>query len=518
VAEPAREEVTAGTAPLLELRGLTKDFPGVRALDGVSLELGRGEILALCGENGAGKSTLIKVLSGVYPAGAYGGEVVLEGRPVRFANLREAEDHGIAVIAQELALVPRLSVAENLFLGREHARHGLVDWRRTRDEALVALARVGLAVDPDTEVHELGVGQQQMVEIAKALAKRSRILVLDEPTAALTDSDAHRLLAFLREQRAHGVSCIYISHRLEEVFEIADRVSVLRDGRSVLTAPTEKLDRDRVIGAMVGREVKDLFPPVPRKSGARLLSVQGWSVADPSNPDRFVVKDVSFDLHEGEVLGIAGLMGAGRTALVSSLFGAGRSPVTGRLNVAGRAGEAPFRDPGEAMAAGLALVSEDRKRFGLVLEATIRENLTLPTLGRFVKHGLLDHAGRDRESRLQFESLRIKAPGLMTRAGALSGGNQQKVVLGKWLMGRPRILFLDEPTRGIDVGAKAEIYELIAALAGQGLGLVLVSSELPELLGLAQRVVVLNQGRMTAALDRTAATPEAVMAAATAKV
>jgi D-xylose transport system ATP-binding protein len=517
VAESAPEEVTSG-APILELRNLTKDFPGVRALDGVSLELRRGEILALCGENGAGKSTLIKVLSGVYPAGTYGGEIVLEGKPVRFANLREAEDHGIAVIAQELALVPHLSVAENLFLGRELVRHGFVDWQRTREEARVALARVGLAVDPDTEVCELGVGQQQLLEIAKALAKSSRILVLDEPTAALTEADAHRLLAFLGELREHGVSCIYISHRLEEVFLVADRVSVLRDGRSMLTAPTQELDRDRVIGAMVGREVKDLYPQVPERSGARLLSVQGWSVADPSNPDRFVVKDVSFDLHEGEVLGIAGLMGAGRTALVSSLFGAGRSPVRGRLSVAGRASEAPFRDPREAMAAGLALVSEDRKRYGLVLEASIRENMTLPTLGHFAKRGLLDHATRERESRQQFDALGVKAPGLLTRVGALSGGNQQKVVLGKWLMGRPRVLFLDEPTRGIDVGAKAEIYELIAELAGQGLGLVLVSSELPELLGMAQRVVVLNQGRMTAALDRSAATPEAVMAAATAKV
>jgi len=518
VAEPSAAEVTSGAARLLEVRDLTKDFPGVRALDGVSLHLDRGEILGLCGENGAGKSTLIKVLSGVYPAGTYGGEVVLKGKPVHFANLREAEDQGISVIAQELALVPRLSVAENLFLGRERVRHGLVDWKSTRDEARIALARVGLEVDPDTEVHELGVGQQQMVEIAKALAKSSEILVLDEPTAALTEADAHRLLAFLGELRAHGVSCIYISHRLEEVFEIADRVSVLRDGRSVLTAPTGELDRERVIGAMVGREVKDLYPQVPESRGARLLSVQGWSVGDPSNPDRFVVKDVSFDLHEGEVLGIAGLMGAGRTALVSSLFGCGRSPVTGRLIVSGRTRETPFRGPGEAMAAGLALVSEDRKRYGLVLDASIRDNMTLPTLFAFVRHGLLDHRARDRAARQQFDALRVKAPGLLTRVGALSGGNQQKVVLGKWLMGRPRILFLDEPTRGIDVGAKAEIYELIAELARQGLGLVLVSSELPELLGLAHRVVVLNQGKETAILDRADATPEAVMAAATVRV
>jgi D-xylose transport system ATP-binding protein len=353
-----------------------------------------------------------------------------------------------------------------------------------------------------------------MVEIAKALAKSSEILILDEPTAALTEADAHRLLSFLGELRAHGVSCIYISHRLEEVFEITDRVTVLRDGRSVLTAATKELDRDRVIAAMVGREVKDLYPKVPTGKGDRLMSVEGWSVADPSNPDRFVVKDVSFDLHEGEVLGIAGLMGAGRTALVSSLFGAARSPVTGRLRVAGRASEAPFRGPREAMAAGLALVSEDRKRYGLVLEASIRENMTLPTLSRFVKRGLLDHPARDRDSRQQFDALRVKAPGLLTRVGALSGGNQQKVVLGKWLMGRPRILFLDEPTRGIDVGAKAEIYHILQDLAADGVGVLIASSELPELMGQCDRILVMHLGRITGEFRRVDAAEEPILACA----
>jgi len=517
VAEPAGAEVAPGGAHLLELRGITKDFPGVRALDGVSLTLEPGEILALCGENGAGKSTLIKVLAGVYPDGTHGGEIVLRGRVHRFRSLHDAEAQGIGVIAQELALVPHLSVAENLFLGRERKRHGLIDWTRTRADALSALARVGLDVDPDVEVHELGVGQQQMVEIAKALAKSSQVLILDEPTAALTDTDAHRLLDLLRELRARGMSCIYISHRLDEVFEIADRITVLRDGRSIFTSPTRELTRDKVIAGMVGREVKDLYPQVARREGKALLQVEGWTVEDPTNPGRFVVQDVSFSLHEGEVLGIAGLMGAGRTALVSSIFGAPRSAVKGRLIVEG-APRGPFASPSEAMEAGLALVSEDRKRYGLVLEASIRDNMTLAMLSRFVRHALLDHAARDRQSQEQFDALRVKAPGLTTRVGALSGGNQQKVVLGKWLMGKPRVLFLDEPTRGIDVGAKAEIYELIARLAGQGMGIVMVSSELPEILGLSHRVLVLNQGRMTASFDRAEAQAEAVMAAATAKV
>jgi D-xylose transport system ATP-binding protein len=518
VAEPAAAEVAPGGSSLLELRAITKDFPGVRALDGVSLRLEPGEILALCGENGAGKSTLIKVLSGVYPAGTYGGEIVLRGQVKRFASLHEAEEQGIGVIAQELALVPHLSVAENLFLGRERVKRGFIDWTRTREEARTALDRVGLEVDPDVEVHELGVGQQQLVEIAKALHKSSQILILDEPTAALTDADARRLLELLRGLRARGMSCIYISHRLDEVFEIADRVTVLRDGRSILTAPTRELDRDKVIAGMVGREVKDLYPAVTPRAGKTLLEVFGWTVEDPSNPGRSVVQGVSFSLHEGEVLGIAGLMGAGRTALVSSIFGAPRSAVQGRLTVGGQAPRGPFTSPSEAMDAGLALVSEDRKRYGLVLEASIRDNMTLALLSRFVRRFLLDHDSREALSKEQFDALRVKAPGLHTRVGALSGGNQQKVVLGKWLMGKPRVLFLDEPTRGIDVGAKAEIYELIARLAAQGMGIVMVSSELPEILGLAHRVLVLNQGRMTAVFDRAEARAEAVMAAATAKV
>ncbi len=502
---------------LLELKHITKEFPGVRALDGVSFDLEAGEVHALCGENGAGKSTLIKVLCGYYPTGTYGGEIHFEGKPVHFESLHDAEERGLCLIAQELALVPELSVAENLMLGREPLRHGFIRWDVVRSEARRVLDLVGLAVDPDRPVKQLGIGQQQMVEIAKALAKRAEVLVLDEPTAALTEADARRLLAFLGELRSRGVSSIYISHRLEEVFEIADRITVLRDGKSVATHPKAGLTTDRVISLMVGREVTNLYPRHAARPGELLLGVEGWTVGDPANPGRFVLEDVHFEVLAGEVLGIAGLMGAGRTALVASLFGAARSDVSGRLTLGGRSPRPPFRSPEQAIAAGLALVSEDRKRYGLVLEAPIVDNLTLVTLRQFVRRGLLAHPSREREARAQFDSLRIKAPGLAAIVNNLSGGNQQKVVLGKWLMARPRVLFLDEPTRGIDVGAKAEIYQLISRLAAEGMGVVLVSSDLPELLGLSHRVLVLSQGRQTAVFDERGATPENVMAAATAK-
>ena len=500
---------------VLELRSITKDFPGVRALDGVSFDLHRGEIHALCGENGAGKSTLMKVLSGVHPNGSYGGEICVKGAPVHFRSLHAAEAHGIALIAQELALVPELSVAENMMLGRLPVRAGLVRWDAVCTEARRALALVGLEVDETRLVKELGIGQQQMVEIAKALAKDAEILVLDEPTAALTEQDARRLLAFLRDLRARGVSMIYISHRLEEVFAIADRITVLRDGRSVDTREGQEVTRDEVISMMVGREVKDLYPRLPANPGATLLCVRNWSVEDPANPGRRVVDDLSLEVRAGEVVGIAGLMGAGRTALLSSLFGAARSAVTGTMSAPGRASTAPCRNPAEAIASGLALVSEDRKRYGLVPEASVLDNLTLATLRHFVRHGFLSQASRAAAGQEQYHSLGVRGTGLGAVVKELSGGNQQKVVLGRWLLAKPRVHFLDEPTRGIDVGAKAEIYALIGRLAAAGLGVVLVSSDLPELLGLSHRVLVLALGRQTALLEGEEATPERVMVAAT---
>ena len=501
---------------LLTLSSITKEFPGVRALDSVSFDLEKGEVHALCGENGAGKSTLIKVLSGLYPEGTYEGKIRLRGEALHLSGIRDAERRGIAVIAQELALVPDMSVAENLMLGREPVSRGLIRWDRLRAEAREALAVVGSSLDPSAPVRTLGVGQRQMIEIARALAKRSEILVLDEPTAALTESDARRLLDLARDLRRRGVSLIYISHRLEEVLSIADRITVLRDGRSVRTAPARDWTADSVIAAMVGREVRNLYPRPKAPADKPALEVADWRVGDPANPGRLVLDGVSFAVRAGEVLGIVGLMGSGRTALVSSLFGLARGAVSGTLRVPGRSSRKPFRNPAEAIGAGLVLAGEDRKRHGLVAGASVLENLTLPTLDRFRRGALLDDSARTRASQEQVTSLSIKTPSLGAFAGNLSGGTQQKVVLGKWLMARPRVLLLDEPTRGIDVGAKAEIHEIVGRLAAEGVSIVLVSSDLPELLGLSYRVLVLSQGRQTATLPFADATPEAVMAAATA--
>ncbi|HEY4562695.1 MAG TPA: ATP-binding cassette domain-containing protein [Thermoanaerobaculia bacterium] len=501
--------------PLLELRGITKDFPGARALDGVSFDLGPGEIHALCGENGAGKSTLIKVLCGVHPAGSYGGEVRLRGETARFRTLADSEASGIALIAQELALVPGLSVAENLLLGREPRRYGLIRWAEVREEARRALDRVGLDIPVETPVRELGIGQQQLVEIARALMKEAAILVLDEPTAALPEDDAKRLLGLLADLRRKGVAAIYVSHRLDEVFAVADRVTVLRDGRSVGTAQRAETAPERVVSLMVGRELRQAFPRLESRPGEVLLRLQGWSVADPQNPGRRVVDGVSLELRAGEVLGIAGLMGAGRTALLASLFGAARSPVQGTVQVGEDPPRGPFRRPREAIAAGLALVGEDRKRYGLFARASVLDNLTLASLRGFRRHGLLDEGARRAAASGQAAALRLKAASLDAPAERLSGGNQQKAILGRWLLRRPRVLLLDEPTRGIDVGAKSEIYELIGRLVAGGIGVVLVSSELPELLGLAHRVLVLRQGRPMGFFEGEAATPERVMGAAT---
>jgi D-xylose transport system ATP-binding protein len=397
-------------------------------------------------------------------------------------------------------------------------RAGLIRWDVVRRDAETALELVGLDVDPGRAIKELGIGQQQLVEIGKALAKKARILVLDEPTAALTESDAARLMRLLVELRASGVSCIYISHRLEEVFQIADRVTVLRDGRSVGGAPVREMTTEKVIGMMVGREVGALYPRPPHKPGVPLLKVENWTVEDPLVPGRQVLRNVSLEVREREIVGIGGLMGAGRTALVSSLFGAARSRVSGTLSLHGGPPRKPFGSPPEAIAAGLALVSEDRKRYGLVLDASVSENLTLASLRRFVRGFLVDDHKRGEQAREEAEALRVRAPSLGAPVRQLSGGNQQKVVLGKWLLTKPKVLFLDEPTRGVDVGAKSEIHRLIAELAEAGLGVVLVSSDLPELLGMSHRVLVLSLGAATAELSASEATPEAVMTAATMKV
>jgi D-xylose transport system ATP-binding protein len=496
---------------LLEARGITKRFPGVTALREVSFELRPGEVHALCGENGAGKSTLIKLLSGLHPHGTYEGELVLDGRRAEFRSIADAQRDGIAVIYQELALVPELSIAENLFLGGEPRRGVLIDWEKLYLDAAAVLAKVGLTEPSDTPVARLGVGHQQLVEIAKALLKNARILILDEPTAALTEQEVAKLLALLRELRGRGIACIYISHKLDEVFAIADRITVLRDGATISTRSAADTSKPAVIRDMVGREIKDLFPRAASRPGAVLLRVENLSVA-PAAGEEPRLREISFDVRAGEVLGIGGLMGAGRTELLMHLFGAWGSRIDGSVELAGRAFDAP--SPVAALAAGLALVSEDRKRYGLVLARDIGFNLSLSSIGRFRRGALVDEEGEVRANQKSFGALRIKAPTLETAVSTLSGGNQQKVVLGKALMTEPKVVFLDEPTRGIDVGAKVEVYELINRLTAEGKAVVLVSSELPELMGMSDRFLILADGRVGGRFSREEATQEALLRAA----
>ena len=502
--------------PLLEMREITKTFPGVRALDGVTFSLYAGEFHALVGENGAGKSTLMKVLGGVYPHGTYGGEIVIDDGVRRFTSVREAEDAGIAVIYQELSLIKELSIGENIFLGREPRRFGVIRWEELYSRAQKLLDQVRLPLDPRTPVGQLGIGQQQLVEIAKALSQEARILVLDEPTAALTDAEVETLFSILRELRARGVGMIYISHKLDEVFRMADRITVLRDGRTVGTRPTAELDEPRVIALMVGREVGEIFPVPDHEHGAEVFAVRDMTVEDPNVRGKLLVNKVSFAVRRGEVLGIAGLMGAGRSDLLMAIFGAHAGHTSGEVLIEGK--RVRIARPSDAIRHGIGFVTEDRKRYGLVLEQTILNNMTLAGLARLSGRFVTDEDAEAAAGERSMKDLRIKANSVFTVAGTLSGGNQQKVVLAKWLLTNPRVLFLDEPTRGIDVGAKQEIYAQINKLARAGLAIVLVSSELPEVLGLSDRVLVLHEGRVTGEFKRADATPEAVMACATGHV
>jgi D-xylose transport system ATP-binding protein len=499
--------------PLLEMREITKSFPGVRALDGVTFDLYPGEIHSLVGENGAGKSTLMKVLGGVYPYPEYGGQILINGKGHRFSGVRDAEAAGIAVVFQELSLVQDMTVGENIFLGREPQRLGVVRWEELYGRAGQLLDDLHLKIDPRTQVRNLGIGQQQLVEIAKALSQNARILVLDEPTAALTDAEIETLYTILDKLRARGVGMIYISHKLDEVFHLSERITVLRDGKTVGTHQKTAVDEARIIALMVGREVDQLFPQPSHSAGETILEVRNLTVSDPVVERRRLVDRVSFSVRKGEVLGIAGLMGAGRSDLLMAIFGAHPGRTTGEIRVGGKT--VRISSPSDAIRHGLGFVTEDRKRYGLVLEQTILNNMTLASLDRISGRFLTDIDAESATGEQEMRNLRIKAPNVYTIAGTLSGGNQQKVVLAKWLLTRPVVLFLDEPTRGIDIGAKQEIYAQINRLASEGLAIVLVSSELPEVLGLCDRVIVLHEGRVTGEFTRNSATPEAVMACAT---
>ena len=496
---------------ILRAQNLTKKFPGVTALSEVSFDLAEGEIHALCGENGAGKSTLIKLLSGIHPHGSYEGRFEVRGEEARFTGIADSARTGIAVIYQELALVNEMSVAENIFLGCEPRRWGgLVDWPRMFREAKALLDRFKVELDPAAMVKDLGVGQKQLVEIVKALGKNSRILILDEPTAALAEHEVQVLLDILRDLRSRGIACVYISHKLEEVFAIADRITVLRDGKSICTLSAAETSRPEVIAKMVGRDLGDLFPRRASKPGEVLVSVEKLTVKDDSGHER--LHDVSFELRAGEVLGIGGLMGAGRTELLMHLYGAWGQRSAGVVRLGGR--EMKLGDPAKALREGLALVSEDRRRYGLILEEGISFNLSLSSLGEVTRGGLVNRSLETKRNRGMFDQLRVKATGLEAVVGRLSGGNQQKVVIGKALLTGPRVVMLDEPTRGIDVGAKLEIYELINKLTDEGKAVILVSSELPELIGMSDRILMLNEGRVGGEFTRAEATQERLMQAA----
>ncbi|MFI2666231.1 multiple monosaccharide ABC transporter ATP-binding protein [Micromonospora carbonacea] len=497
---------------ILEMRTITKTFPGVAALQDVSITVRRGEIHAICGENGAGKSTLMKVLSGVYPAGSYDGEIVFDGRPVHFRGIRDSETHGIVIIHQELALVPHLSIAENIFLGNERrGRSGLIDWNRANADAAALLESVGLRENAVTPIAALGVGKQQLVEIAKALSKKVKLLILDEPTAALNDVDSAHLLSLLRRLRDQGITCIMISHKLGEITAIADSITVLRDGRTVerLDVRAGEVTQDRIIRGMVGRDLHSFYPDRVSSPGEEVLRVENWTVRHPTQ-DRTVVDDVGFTVRAGEVVGIAGLMGAGRTELAMSIFGRsyGRD-ISGRLFLRGRPIRA--RTVAEAIGNGIAYATEDRKRYGLNLIDDIRHNVSAAALRKLARLGWVHDNEEIRVAEASRRDMNIKAPSVMATVGKLSGGNQQKVVLSKWLFTDPDVLILDEPTRGIDVGAKFEIYTIVNRLVAQGKAVVLISSELPELLGMCDRIYTLAAGRLTGELPAGEATQEKLM-------
>ncbi|MBP0482143.1 multiple monosaccharide ABC transporter ATP-binding protein [Sagittula salina] len=497
---------------LLEMRGITKTFPGVKALDEVTLTVRQGEIHAICGENGAGKSTLMKVLSGVYPFGSYEGEIHYDGQLAQFRDISDSEAKGIIIIHQELALVPLLSIAENVFLGNERAANGVIDWNETNRRTGELLRKVGLREAPTTLVDKLGVGKQQLVEIAKALSKEVRLLILDEPTAALSEQDSQALLDLMLELKTQGVTSIIISHKLNEVRRVADSVTVIRDGSTVSTmdARATPITEDAIVRDMVGRDMAHRYPDRTRRAGDMLMEVEGWNVFHAEHADRQVIHDANLTVRAGEVVGIAGLMGSGRTELAMSLFGRSYGQnISGRVRVKGQ--EADVSSVNRAIDAGLAYVTEDRKSLGLILEEPIVRNVTLANLGGVSHGGILNENEETAVSERYRTALNIRTPSVFQKVMNLSGGNQQKVVLSKWLFAEPDVLILDEPTRGIDVGAKFEIYGIINELSAQGKGVLMISSEMPELLGMCDRIYVMNEGELVGELTAAEASQERIM-------
>lgn len=498
---------------VLEMRQINKEFPGVKALKNVNFQICQGEIHALCGENGAGKSTLMKILSGVYPYGTYSGDIFINGEIQRYHSIKESEEAGIAIINQELSLVKYLTIGENIFLGNEPNRFGIIDWPKLYYETSKWLDEVELKIRPETPVINLGVGHQQMVEIAKAISKQAKILLLDEPSAALTESEVATLMRILRRLKDNGVTCIYISHKINEIFQIADSVTILRDGETISTKLIADTNENEVISMMVGRQLSERFPRIDHKSGDVILEVKDFNVYAPDNPQHKLIDNVNFSVRRGEILGIAGLMGAGRTELVNSIFGGFNGRKNGEIFIEGKRVE--IDSPLDAIKNGIGLVTEDRKRYGLVLEQDVQANLTLANLPNLCQHGIINFNEEILASENSVKQLKIKTPSLAVKVNNLSGGNQQKVVVGKWLMTNPKVLIMDEPTRGIDVGAKFEIYNLMNQLKQQGVAIIMVSSELPEIIGMSDRILVIHEGTLNGEFMHHEADQEKLMYAAT---
>lgn len=498
---------------ILEMKNIIKTFPGIRALDNVNIKVKKGTIHSLVGENGAGKSTLMNVLSGVYPYGSYEGDIIYEGDICKFKNIKESEKKGIVIIHQELALIPELSIMENIFLGNEVSHKGVINWQKTRFESENLMNIVGLHEDPNTPVNKIGVGKQQLVEIAKALSKKVKLLILDEPTAALNDEDSEKLLnLILRLKDEKGMSAIIISHKLNEVTKITDEITIIRDGVSIetLNKSVDEITEDRIIRGMVGRDIVDRYPKRNCDIGEVSLEVKDWIVHSEEFVDKVMIKNVNLNVKKGEVIGIAGLMGAGRTEFAMSLFGKSYgSKISGSIIKNGR--KISVNTVADAINNGIAYLTEDRKSQGLILINSIKNNITLPSLKKISKRGVIDKNKEISIARDYMKKLSIKAPSIEQNTANLSGGNQQKVMLARWILSQPDILILDEPTRGIDVGAKYEIYSVINELASQGKSIILISSELPEVLGMSDRVYVMNEGKIVGELPREKATQESVM-------
>lgn len=500
------------TGIILEMKNITKTFPGVKALGNVNLQVKEGEIHALMGENGAGKSTLMKVLSGVYPHGSYTGDILYKGQVCEFKDISQSEQLGIVIIHQELALIPQLSISENIFLGNEQSRRGIINWNDTVMKTKELLQTVGLNESPGTLISSIGVGKQQLVEIAKALSKKVKLLILDEPTAALNEEDSENLLNLLLAFKKQGISSIMISHKLNEITKVADSITILRDGQTIETLDMvkDRITEDRIIKGMVGRDLTQRYPVREPNIGDTIFEVKAWNVYHPTQQDRKVIDDVNMHIRKGEIVGIAGLMGAGRTELAMSIFGKSYGKrISGDALLKGK--KVQLNSINQAIDHGIAYVTEDRKHYGLILIDDIKRNITLTSLHKISRNTVVNANQEIVEAERFRSKLNIKTPSILQKTGNLSGGNQQKVVLSKWIFSEPEVLMLDEPTRGIDVGAKYEIYTIINQLASEGKGVLIISSELPELLGMCDRIYVMSEGRLTGEVTRQEATQEHLM-------